>query len=138
MIPVKYTCKGEDINPPLTISGVPVEAKSLALIMHDPDSPSGDWVHWTLWNIDPRTTTIPEKLPPPEASQGITSFKNLGYGGPCPHGGTHHYVFDLYALDATLDLSAGATREQLVKAMDKHVLEASQLTGLFSAGHPKS
>lgn len=133
IIPEKYTCEGEDNNPPLTITDVPGDAKSLALIMHDPDSPTGDWVHWTIWNLDPKTTSIPESLLPPEASQGVTSFKSIGYGGACPHDGTHRYVFDLYALDKQLDLGAGATREQLLQVIDGHVIETAQLVGIFSA-----
>lgn len=129
-IPSKHTCDGSDINPLLTISGTPTEAKSLALIMDDPDSPSGTWVHWTIWNMDPTLTTIDEKTTP-KGVEGTTSFNTLGYGGPCPGSGTHHYHFKLYAMDTMLDLPAGATKDELETAMEGHVLAFSDLIGLY-------
>ncbi len=131
VIPDVYTCRGKNNNPPLYIAGIPEMAKSLALIMHDPDAPAGDWVHWTIWNIDPHTTHIVESFLPPEASQGITSFGTIGYRGPCPPNGTHRYVFDLYALDTPLTLNAGADREGLMQAIDGHTLATAQLVGVF-------
>jgi Raf kinase inhibitor-like YbhB/YbcL family protein len=131
-IPARYTCKGVNVNPPLEISGVPQTTKSLALILRDPDAPSGDWAHWLVWNIEPATTQIPEGALPIGAVEGTTSFKTTGYGGPCPHSGTHHYIFELYALDTKLDLEQSATHEELVAALNGHILAKTTLTGLFS------
>lgn len=132
MIPSKYTCDGGNVNPSLEISDVPKSAKSLALIMDDPDAPAGIWVHWTLWNIDPKTSEIAEHSVPPGAAQGVTSFGKPGYGGPCPPSGTHRYFFKLYALDLRLDLSEAASKAELEGAMREHILEQSELTGLYS------
>lgn len=132
-IPAKFTCKGDNVNPPLTISDVPTEAKSLALIMHDPDAPAGDWVHWTAWNIAPNTTEIIENSTPTDAVQGKTSFDKAGYGGPCPPSGTHRYLFELYALDDRINLDNSADRNALVEAMAAHTIAKTSLTGLFSA-----
>jgi len=145
-IPSKYTCDGENVNPPLAISGVPENTKSLALIMDDPDAPAGTWVHWTVWNINPEISGIGEnetpssaspfdeasRLDPGFASQGQTSFGKQGYGGPCPPSGTHRYFFKLYALDATLSLSQSAIKEDIEKAMEGHILDKSELIGLYS------
>src|SRR3989344_1940186 len=126
-IPVKYTCDGENINPPLSFSDIPSDAKSLALVMDDPDAPSGTWVHWTVWNIDPKTIEIV----PQNAIEGTTSFGKPGYGGPCPPSGTHRYFFKLYALDNTLQLSASSTKEDLEKAMEGHIIGQTDLVGLY-------
>lgn len=120
-------------SPSLAIDGVPEQAKSLVIIMHDPDSPSGDWLHWSIWNIPPLTKEIAESTVPAGALQGTNDFGEASYGGPAPHDGTHHYVFDIYALDNVLDLPLGASRQQLEQAMSGHVMEKTQLTGLFSA-----
>jgi len=130
-IPSKYTCDGENVSPLLKISGVPTEAKSLVLIMDDPDSPSGTWLHWSVWNISPKTTEIPENSAPTGAIEGTTSFGKVGYGGPCPRSGEHRYFFRLYALDCELNLSAGAERSQLEHAMAGHVLTETELMGRF-------
>jgi Raf kinase inhibitor-like YbhB/YbcL family protein len=130
-IPSKYTCDGEDINPELNISGVPSGTKSLVLIMDDPDAPAGTWVHWIMWNIKPETTSIAEGSVPKGAVEGITSFNKTGYGGPCPHQGTHHYNFKLYALDTLLNLSPSSKKEDLVLAMQGHILEQTILIGLY-------
>ncbi len=132
-IPKIYTPAGKNSNPPLSIDEVPDGTKSLALIMHDPDASAGDWVHWTLWNIDPHTTNIAENFLPPEASQGLTNFNTIGYHGPCPPKGIHRYVFDLYALHTQLALNAGANRTQLMSAIDGHVLATAQLVGVFGS-----
>ena len=126
-IPAKYTCDGENINPPLSISDVSQKARSLVLIMDDPDAPSGTWVHWTVWNIDPKTIEIV----PQNAIEGTTSFGKPGYGGPCPPSGTHRYFFKLYALDNTLQLSASSTKEDLEKAMEGHIIGQTDLVGLY-------
>jgi len=130
-IPSQYTCKGQNVNPQLTIANVPAGAKSLALIMHDPDAPAGDWLHWTLWNITPDTAKIDQNSTPAGAIAGTTDFGKPGYGGPCPPSGTHHYLFDLYALDKILDLQSGADRNQLEKALQGHIVGQTKLTGLF-------
>jgi len=130
-IPAKYTCDGDNINPLLEISGVPAGAKSLVLIMDDPDSPSGTWLHWLVWNIDPATTEIPENSVPAGAVQGATSFGDIGYGGPCPHSGEHRYFFRLYALDFGLDLPAGTERPDLERAIAGHILAQAELMGTY-------
>jgi Raf kinase inhibitor-like YbhB/YbcL family protein len=118
-IPAKYTCRGQNISPPLVISGVPNSTKSLVLILHDPDAPSGDFVHWVVWNIPPGTTAIAEGALPSGAKLGMTSFGKTAYGGPCPPSGMHHYIFELFALRSALDLPAGANRDELLKAMNR-------------------
>lgn len=131
MIPAKYTCDGENINPPLTFMGIPSEAKSLVLIVDDPDAPGGTWLHWTVWNIDPASSGIEEGSTPSGSIEGVTDFGKPGYGGPCPPSGTHRYFFKLYALDINLDLDASASMEDLISAMEGHVLQDSELIGLY-------
>lgn len=133
VIPNKYGYRFDNVSPQLSISGLPQNTKSLAIIMHDPDSPSGDWLHWSVWNISPDTTAIAEGSVPKDALQGTNDFGSANYGGPAPHDGTHHYVFDVYALDSTINLPQGASRQQLEQAIDGHILDKAQLTGLFSA-----
>jgi Raf kinase inhibitor-like YbhB/YbcL family protein len=132
-IPVQYTCKGQNVNPPLNIFGVPSQAKSLTLIMHDPDAPGGDYLHWLVWDIAADTETITTNTLPPGAVQGRTGFGDNKYGGPCPPAGTgtHHYIFELYALDTALGLDPGSSREKLQEAMKAHTLDQAKLTGLF-------
>lgn len=137
MIPKKYTCDGEDISPPLTWDGIPGGTKSLALISDDPDAPMGTWVHWVIYNIPPEIKEFQENVPPdnnfPNGTlQGITDFKRIGYGGPCPPSGTHRYFFKLYALDTKLNLSGGATKKQVEDAMKGHVLAQCELMGKYS------
>ena len=133
VIPVQYSCKGQNVSPPLNFTDVPAEAKSLALIMHDPDAPVGDFVHWTMWHIPPTTEGIAANSVPAGVIQGITSFGDKKYGGPCPPSGTHRYMFELYALDTSLGLPAETTRDQLKAAMQDHILEQHTLLGTFSA-----
>jgi Raf kinase inhibitor-like YbhB/YbcL family protein len=135
VIPVQYTCKGENISPPLNIINTPKDAKSLVLIMHDPDAPVGDYVHWLVWDIQPSTQSIGAANLPVGTVQGTTSFNKKQYGGPCPPAGsgTHRYIFELYALDLSLGLSPDTTREKLVDTMKGHVIAEAQLTGLVSA-----
>lgn len=130
-IPVKFTCDGEDISPPLTILGVPDEAKSLALIMDDPDAPGGTWVHWVVWDIEPDTDEIGEGESPRSAKEGVTSAKSRGYHGPCPPRGKHRYFFKLFALEAALEISKDTDREGLEKAMGGHVLARAELMGTY-------
>jgi Raf kinase inhibitor-like YbhB/YbcL family protein len=131
LIPLKFTCDGADVNPALIIGNVPPEAKSLALIMDDPDAPGGMWVHWVVWNIDPKTREIGENSVPRGAMQGINDFRKTPYGGPCPPSGTHRYFFKLYALDVLLDLGSGTTKGALEKAMKGHVLVQAELLGRY-------
>ncbi|HXK94902.1 MAG TPA: YbhB/YbcL family Raf kinase inhibitor-like protein [bacterium] len=136
MIPKKYTCDGENVSLPLQWGPVPPETKSLVLISDDPDAPAGTWVHWVLFNLPPTETGLPEHVPPGKtlnngAAQGTNDFRKLGYGGPCPPGGTHRYYFKLYALDTKLDLQPGATKPQVEKAMRGHILAQGQLMGKY-------
>ena len=131
-IPSKYTCQGEDINPPLQISQVPQEAKSLVLIVDDPDAPMGTWVHWVVWNIPPKIKEISEKSLPQGAVEGLNDFQKHSYGGPCPPSGTHRYFFKLYALDTILNLDTSSTKNDLERAMKGHILDQAQLIGLYS------
>lgn len=130
-IPVKYTCDGSDVNPPLAIENVPAAAKSLALIVDDPDAPGGMWVHWVVWNIDPKTGKIEENAVPKGAVQGMNDFRKRDYGGPCPPSGTHRYFFKLYALDGQLNLSPNSKKGDLENAMKGHTLAHSQVVGLY-------
>lgn len=132
-IPRQYSCKGENTNPPLTITGAPADTKSLALIMHDPDAPSGDYVHWLAWDMPANTASINANSVPVGAIQGVNSNSQNRYMGPCPPSGTHHYIFELYALNKTLGLDSSTDRDHLKEAMSGHVLTEAKLTGLFSA-----
>jgi Raf kinase inhibitor-like YbhB/YbcL family protein len=130
-IPKKYTCDGADVNPPLKFENIPSAAKSLALIVDDPDAPGGTWVHWVVWNIEPRTGEIRENSVPAGALQGMNDFRKHDYGGPCPPSGTHRYFFKLYALDAPVSLNAGAKKTDLEKAMKGHIIAQAQVVGLY-------
>ena len=132
LIPDKFTCSGGDINPTLEISNVPSEAKSLALIVDDPDAPGGTFTHWTVWNIAPGTVLIKEESRPPKSVEGTTSFGRVGYGGPCPPPGkAHRYHFALYALDSTLALPEGASKAQFKDEIKKHLIVSAELFGLY-------
>lgn len=130
-IPAKYTCDGQDINPPLKVESIPGGTKSLALIVDDPDAPRGTWVHWVVWNINPQTSELKENSVPAGAQQGMNDFRRLAYGGPCPPSGTHRYFFKLYALDATLTLSSRSTKSDLERAMKGHIIEQAEIIGLY-------
>ncbi|MFH1200758.1 MAG: YbhB/YbcL family Raf kinase inhibitor-like protein [bacterium] len=130
-IPVEYTCDGEGRQPPLKISGVPEEAKSLALIVDDPDAPNRDFVHWVVWNIDPKTLFIENSNVPLGAVEGHTSLSRPGWVAPCPPSGIHHYNFKLYALDATLSMPKSSNKNDLVQAMNEHIVENTALVGLY-------
>lgn len=130
-IPPKYTCDGEDINPSLTIEGIPENAKSLVLIVDDPDAAMGTFNHWLLWNISPSTKEIKENSVPENAVLGTNNFGKLEYGGPCPPSGVHRYFFKIYALDTTFELSEGAKRSDLEKAMENHILDSGELIGKY-------
>jgi Raf kinase inhibitor-like YbhB/YbcL family protein len=130
-IPLKFTCDGMDINPPLAIQGVPAGAKSLALIVDDPDAPRGMWVHWVVWNIDPKITDIREDSVPKGALQGMNDFRKHDYGGPCPPSGTHRYFFKLYALDTQLNIGPNSEKTSLEKAMQGHIISQAQIMGTY-------
>jgi Raf kinase inhibitor-like YbhB/YbcL family protein len=131
-VPPQYTCDGQDINPPLLISDVPEDAKSLVLIVDDPDAPVGDWVHWTVWNIAPDTTEIAENSVPANAVEGMTDFGRTGWGGPCPPSGSHRYFFKLFALDTELTLDHSAKKADILDAIKSHTLDKTELIGIYS------
>lgn len=130
-IPGRYTCDGQDTSPPLQIGAVPAGAKSLALVMDDPDAPAGTWVHWVVWNIPPHSGEIKENSLPAGAEQGVNSWKRNSYGGPCPPSGTHRYFFKLYALDITLNLPLSSTKAALEGAMQGHIIAKGELLGTY-------
>lgn len=137
-IPQRYTCDGDDISPPLSWGEMPASTQSLALIVDDPDAPGGTWDHWILFDIPPGIQSLAEGIPAEATVAGIgthgeNSWKNHGYGGPCPPGSAeHHYQFRLYALDTILDLQPGATKEEVIDAMDGHVLAQGEIIALYS------
>jgi Raf kinase inhibitor-like YbhB/YbcL family protein len=137
-IPQKYTCNGENVNPELRIDDVPADAKCLVLIVDDPDAPNGTFTHWTLWDINPTISVIKENgitiaaWKSDVAREGKTDFGRSGYSGPCPPvGNVHHYHFRLYALDMGLYLKEGADRASLESAIKGHVIEQSEIIGLY-------
>ena len=133
VIPSPYTCIGQNVNPPFNFLNVPSKTQSLALIMHDPDAPGGDYLHWLVWDITPATDFIAVNSVPVGAMQGQNGSGKSVYMGPCPPSGTHRYLFDLYALDTTLDLPSGSSLDEVEKAMAGHIIEEANLTGNFSA-----
>lgn len=137
MIPSHYSCDGKDVSPQLTWEGIPDGTKSIALICDDPDAPMGTWVHWVIFNIPADAKELPEGVPAQKklengSLQGTNDFRKIGYGGPCPPGGPHRYYFKLYALDAMIKLDAGATKKQLLAAMEGHILAQGQLMGKYT------
>jgi len=136
-IPKRYSCEGENISPPLSWDSVPEGTHSLALIVEDPDAPSGTFLHWLLYNVPAEVHQLPEHVPTAKtlaqgAFQGLNDFNHLGYGGPCPpEGPPHHYFFRLYALDNQLELKPGASRAQVTAAMKGHTLGTTELIGTF-------
>src|SRR6185312_5188668 len=136
VIPEKYTKLGGNISPPLSWTGVPVGTTSLALIVDDPDAPSGAFVHWLVYGIPPGTTELSEHQQPVGnigngARQGVNGFGGPGYGGAQPPSGTHRYIFHLYALDTDTDMPAGLSRQELDGAIEDHVIEETQLMGRY-------
>jgi Raf kinase inhibitor-like YbhB/YbcL family protein len=136
-IPIKYGCDGDDISPPLGWGDPPEGTRSLALICDDPDAPAGTWVHWVLYNLPAETQALAEAVPPDAeladgSRHGQNSWRRLGYGGPCPPSGIHRYFFKLYALDAALDLAPSAGKEQLLQAMEGHILGQAEVMGTYS------
>ncbi|MEM2727055.1 MAG: YbhB/YbcL family Raf kinase inhibitor-like protein [Archaeoglobaceae archaeon] len=141
VFPPQYTCDGEDVSPPIEIYGVAENAKSLAIIVDDPDAPFGVFTHWLIWNIPPETTEIPKNIPkdpvvekPIEAVQGTNDFGKVGYNGPCPPSGVHRYRFKLYVLDTLLDLEPGASKSELENAIKGHILQFA----VFEAGYGRT
>lgn len=139
-IPQKYTADGKDISPPLSWEGVPEGARSLVLIVDDPDAPDPraprmTWVHWVLFNIPPDTTGLPEgvkeKKLPPGTGEGMNDWHRTGYGGPAPPVGRHRYIHKLYALDTTLEGLGKPSKEKVVAAMDGHIIAEARLIGIY-------
>jgi len=138
MIPAKYTCDGENVSPPIAWEGVPEGTESLVLIADDPDAPMGIWVHWVVFNIPETETGLAENVPARisldnGANQGMSSFKQTGYGGPCPPSGTHRYFFKVSAVDTRIDMLEPryATKEKVLDALDGHVLAYGELIGTY-------
>ena len=131
-IPSKYTCQGENISPPLTISGAPSDTESLALVMDDPDAPGKTFVHWLAWNIPTNQAQIKEGSLPTGSTEGTTSFNQVGYGGPCPPSGEHRYFFKVFALNSRLDLPETTTADQLMEQIEGKILDQAQLMGTYS------
>ena len=130
-IPAIYSCKEKGISPELSFFDTPENAKSLALIMHDPDAPMpGGFTHWVLYNIDPKTKGIAENSF--GGAQGVNSSSEIGYMGPCPPSGTHRYFFTVYALDSRLDFSSPPTKRELEEKMKNHIIDQAELIGTFS------
>ena len=138
VIPDKYTCNGKNVSPPLQWTDVPRAAKELVLIVDDPDAPSGTFVHWLLYGLQPGESGVEEGIPagtatlPNGAHQGLNDFRKIGYAGPCPPSGTHRYYFHLYALDSALNLPPGITRDKVDKAIKTHVVEEAELLGYYA------
>jgi len=130
-IPKEYTCDGKNVNPPLKIENAPSNAKSLALVFDDIDAPRGTYVHWIVWNIDPGLKEIRENSVPEGVVQGMNDFKKRNYGGPCPPGRAHKYIFKIYALDTLLNLNPNGTKKDLEKAMEGHIVSRGQLMGSY-------
>jgi len=139
VIPVQYTCDGDNVSPPLRWGRLPKNSQSLALICEDPDAPSGTFAHWLVFNLPPIVSDLPEALPATEtlvetgALQGRNDFDDIGYDGPCPPpGNPHRYFFRLYALDTKLGLQAGATKHEFARAVEGHILAEGHLMGTYS------
>jgi len=137
VIPVDFTCDGREISPPLVWNGLPPGTESLVVICHDPDTVQGEWVHWICYDIPAACKGLPEGVPktdniPLGGRQGINDFLKVGYGGPCPPSGKHTYVFELYAIDCSLDLTAGKSREEVQQAMQGHILEHAEFAAFYT------
>lgn len=128
----KYSKQGSNMNPPVHFEDVPEKARSLALVVDDPDAPNGSFNHWILFNIDPKTRDIKEDRVPVMAMQGRNDFGEVEYDGPQPPSGEHHYVFKVYALDAMLPLSRASKRQDFEREIQGHVLDSATLTGTYA------
>ena len=142
MIPRKYCCDGEGISPPLKWENIPENAKSLVLISDDPDAPAGTWVHWVVYDILPNINEFPEDILSVDlledleefnlsGKQGVNSGRSIGYQPPCPPSGTHRYFFKIYALDTILNLDAGASKKEVIRAMERHIISEGKLMGRY-------
>ena len=136
-IPSDFTCDGVNMSPPIEWSGVPANTGSLAVIVDDPDAPSGNWVHWLVYDLPPDLTQLPSGISAGEklsigGLQGHTDFGKTGYRGPCPPSGEHRYFFKVYALDAMLRLKSGASKQELSQAMQGHILAGGVLMGKYA------
>ena len=131
-IPDKYTMYGENRIPPLHLEGIPERARSLALVVDDPDAPNGTFNHWVLFNIDPKIHDIKEDCVPVMATQGRNDFGEVEYDGPKPPSGEHHYHFRAYALDSVLPLAHGARRSQVENEMQGHILDSADMVGVYA------
>ena len=145
LIPSQYTCDGKDISPPLAWSGIPKEAKSIAIIADDPDAPKRPWTHWIIYNIPASETKLAENIAKTDIldngiKQGFNDFKKFGYGGPCPPTGTHRYYFKIFALNAILELTGEVTKDDLFKTMKPHIIAQGRLMGKYqrSRNAPKN
>ena len=131
-IPPRYACDGENVNPPLKFSNIPQEAKSLALVVDDPDAPNGTFIHWLIWNIPTDTSEIGEKTDSQSMVTGLNGFGKVNYGGPCPpKGEEHRYFFKLYALNAILDLKQGTVYDALKQKINDHIVSEAVLMGTY-------
>lgn len=128
-VPEKYSCDGENVNPPLHIENIPDGTRTLVLIVDDPDAPGGSWVHWVVFDIPPASLIEENSVP---GTEGTGSSQKNSYSGPCPPSGTHRYFFKVYALDSDLGLGSGATKADVEKAMQNHILARGELVGLYS------
>jgi Raf kinase inhibitor-like YbhB/YbcL family protein len=131
-IPERFTCDGHDISPALNIEEVPPAAKSLVLIVDDPDAPVGTFTHWLIWNLRPDLSEMMADSSPPGAVQGVNDFGTRGYGGPCPPSGVHRYYFKLYALDATLELTPQSRRKAVAAAIKGRIIAEATLMGRYA------
>ena len=131
-IPVRFTCDGDEVSPPLAWSGVPASSAALALVVDDPDAPSGTFIHWAVYNIDPAQSALAAGEVPTGASQAKNSGGGVGYTGPCPRSGTHHYRFTVVALDAPTGLDQGSSLDDALAAVDDHAIASGTLTGTYS------
>ncbi len=131
-IPSKYTCDGENVNPPLQFLDVPENAKGLVLIVDDPDAPSKTWVHWVVYNVNPDVNEIEESSIPNGGIEGMTDFGRPGYGGPCPPSGVHRYFFKLYAIDSILDLPQNSSKQMVEDKMQDNIIDKAELVGFYS------
>lgn len=130
-IPVKYTCDGEDVSPGIEVSEIPSGTASLAIVVEDPDAPSGTWVHWLVWNIPVSEDFVRIEEDSVPGVLGINDFGKLEYGGPCPPSGIHRYFFKVYALDSELDLEEGSSKEDLESAIEGHLLGDVEVIGKY-------
>lgn len=137
LIPSRFTCDGDDMSPALEWQSAPSETKSFSIIIEDPDAPAGNWIHWVIFNIPSTCSNLLSAMPNQEISysagtQGLNSWNRVGYNGPCPPSGTHHYIFSLFALDCMLPLKMGSPAHAVKNAMQGHILAEAQLVGLYA------